>query len=189
MNIFVMQIMGHPKNSRTSSTDHSYINNTRDDDGLPEEHFFSVADQEEIEEVLAIDDDTQLDSFSRIIGCIEDIVIDDQFQDLQESLLEANYHHFDTDKEENKLIYTSIFENYTTTVEEFIEKQLEQRIEHFCMKDFIQELEDRKMDLEGDVFEMLFTLTDFLAFKDMFVDYKITRQSDKLDDILCVTSL
>jgi ADP-ribosylation factor 2-binding protein len=56
---------------------------------------------------------------------------------------------------------------------------------------FFLELEERKLDLEGEVFDMLFTLTDFLAFKEMFVDYKITRQSpsSELQGILSVTSL
>ena len=58
---------------------------------------------------------------------------------------------------------------------------------------FFSELEERKLDLEGEVFDMLFTLTDFLAFKEMFLDYKITRQNSStalpLQDILSVTSL
>ena len=100
-------------------------------------------------------------------------------------------------------------------LEEFIEGELEQRVENFCMKDFIKgklrskallwiptnkcfsilELEERKLDLEGEVFDMLFTLTDFLAFKEMFLDYKLTRSSSSgsglpaLQDILSVTSL
>ena len=84
------------------------------------------------------------------------------------------------------------FQEYTKSVEEFIEKELEQRIEDFNMKDFIQEIEDRKLDLEGEVFEMLFTLTDFLAFKDMFVSYKIAKTSTSeqpLQEILSITSL
>ena len=59
---------------------------------------------------------------------------------------------------------------------------------------FLAELEERKLDLEGEVFDMLFTLTDFLAFKEMFVAYKVTRQQSStgtvsLQDILSVTSL
>ena len=58
------------------------------------------------------------------------------------------------------------------------------------------ELEERKLDLEGEVFDMLFTLTDFLAFKEMFLDYKLTQTQSSgneglpaLQDILSVTSL
>ena len=117
----------------------------------------------------------------------------------------------------------TLFQEYTKMLEEFIEGELEQRIENFCMKDFIKgkfrdqktivipacwipplffdffsfsELEERKLDLEGEVFDMLFTLTDFLAFKEMFLDYKLTQTQSSaneglpaLQDILSVTSL
>ena len=53
-------------------------------------------------------------------------------------LLEGNYEHFDENVEENKLIYTEIYDEYTKTVEEFIEEQLKQRIENFSMKDFLK---------------------------------------------------
>ena len=48
------------------------------------------------------------------------------------------------------------------------------------------------MDLEGEVFDMLFALTDFLAFKEMFVSYKVSKQEStslSLQEILSVTSL
>ena len=57
---------------------------------------------------------------------------------------------------------------------------------------FLAELEDWKLDLEGEVFDMLFTLTDFLAFKEMFVSYKVSKQQStslSLQEILSVTSL
>ena len=56
----------------------------------------------------------------------------------QESLLEGNYEHFDENEEENKLIYTEIYQEYTTTIEDFIVEQLKERIENFCMKDFLK---------------------------------------------------
>ena len=67
--------------------------------------FFSFQSTEE--EIFAQDRD--LDQFDEIIGCIEDIVIEKNFEDLQESFLERNYHHFEVGTEENKLIYTDIF--------------------------------------------------------------------------------
>ena len=56
---------------------------------------------------------------------------------------------------------------------------------------FFSELEERKLELEGEVFDMLFTLTDFLAFKEMFVSYKISKSntSPPLQEILSITSL
>ena len=61
-----------------------------------------------VEEILA--QDREYNQFDEIIGCIEDIVIEQQFQDLQESFLEKHYHHFDIGTEENKLIYMEIFQ-------------------------------------------------------------------------------
>ena len=53
-------------------------------------------------------------------------------------MLENNFEHFDENVEENKLIYTEIYQEYTKTVEDFIEEQLQKRIENFCMKDFLK---------------------------------------------------
>ena len=94
-------------------------------------------DLEDDDEII-IAQDREYSLFDEIIGCIEDIVIEQQFQDLQESFLEKHYQEFEIDAEENKLIYTEIFKDYTKTVEEFIEKELELRIENFSMKDFIK---------------------------------------------------
>ncbi|XP_040573958.1 ADP-ribosylation factor-like protein 2-binding protein isoform X2 [Lepeophtheirus salmonis] len=102
-------------------------------------------------------------NFDKIVGCIEDIVIEDEFQELQQTLLDKHYIHFDENLEENKFIYTEIFEEYTSRVETFIETELK--------------FEERKSSLEGEVFDMLFTLTDFMAFKEMFIDYKIVRET------------
>ena len=60
------------------------------------------------EEILA--EDNEWNQFDEIVGCIEDIVIEKQFQDLQESFLEKHYHHFDLGTEENKLIYMELFQ-------------------------------------------------------------------------------
>lgn len=34
----------------------------------------------------------------------------------------------------------------------------------------------RKNELDGEVFEVLFTLTDFTAFKEMFLDYRKVKR-------------
>lgn len=114
---------------------------------------------------------------------------DGEFQDLQESLLKENCDEFDETSEENKLIYTDIYNTYTKAVEDYIERELVARVPGFDMKEFIKELEEKKSNLDGEVFEMLFTLTDFLAFKDMMIDYKIMRNTGALDELLSVTRL
>ena len=50
----------------------------------------------------------------------------------------------------------------------------------------LAELESKREDLNGEVFEMLFTLTDFLAFKEMMIDFKVMRDTGALDELLSV---
>ena len=54
---------------------------------------------------------------------------------------------------------------------------------------FFSELESRRADLDGEVFDLLFTLTDFLAFKEMMIDYKIMKNSGALDELLSISRL
>lgn len=54
---------------------------------------------------------------------------------------------------------------------------------------FFAELEAKRAELDGEVFEMLFTLTDFLAFKEMMIDFKVMRNSGALDELLSITRI
>ena len=62
-------------------------------------------------------------------------------------------------------------------------------MKHDSVSTFISELEQKRSELDGDVFEMLFTLTDFLAFKEMMIDFKLMRDSGALDEILSVKKI
>merc|ERR1711879_93458 len=117
-------------------------------------------------------------AFDEVVGCIEDIVVGTQFQNLQKTLLEDHCHHFESG-EENKLVYTKVFEEYTDAIERLIESELERRVPGFDMEAFLFELAGRREELDGDVFEMLFTLTDFAAFKDLFVSFREMRESGR----------
>jgi len=90
------------------------------------------------------------------------------------------------------LIYTEIYQVYTTEIENYIEAKLSQRFANFSMDRFLTQLSERKDTLDGDIFELLYSLSDFLIFKEMFVDYKImkgkTNQED-LSDLLCVSAI
>ncbi len=131
------------------------------------------------------------DEFDLVIGCIEDVVVGDSFARVQDSLLDRYAHHFDA-REENKLVYTEVFREYTGAIERLIEVELETRIPGFRMREFLLELVRRRDHLDGDVFEMLYTLTDFVAFKEMFVDYnrmKGSGQETTLQEAICVTPI
>ncbi|CAI9574463.1 unnamed protein product [Staurois parvus] len=75
-------------------------------------------------------------------------------------------------QKENKLTYTPIFNEYICLVEKFIEEQLLKRIPTFNMSAFISTLQSHRQEMAGDIFDILLTFTDFLAFKEMFLDYK-----------------
>ncbi|KAJ8985825.1 hypothetical protein NQ317_012066 [Molorchus minor] len=112
--------------------------------------------------------------FSQIIGCIEEIIMDEEFIHLQNTFMEEYWTEFDNE-EENKLIYMDIFKKYIATVEKFIEYRLLQCINSFDMKG------KEKMNLDGEIFEILETFSDFEAFKTMFLDYKAMKEGKAID--------
>ncbi|KXJ84320.1 hypothetical protein RP20_CCG012555 [Aedes albopictus] len=128
--------------------------------------------------------------FDTVIGHIEDIVIGEEFQTMVNHFMECYYHLFDQG-EENKIVYTEIYQKYTSLIETFIVESLNDKMSYFDMDRFALELETKKSQLDGEIFELLYTLTDFLAFKDMVLDYKAFKEGlyDDLSKDFSVTSL
>ncbi|XP_067007704.1 ADP-ribosylation factor-like protein 2-binding protein isoform X2 [Anabrus simplex] len=127
--------------------------------------------------------------FDLVIGHIEDVLMEDRFQQLQKCFLEKYWQEFE-DGDENKLCYSEIFKEYIEVVEKHIESQLASKIPEFSMETFVKQLEQRREDLDGEVFEMLYTFSDFLAFKEMFLDYKAIKEGtvQDLSDLCSVTN-
>ncbi|KAI9560519.1 hypothetical protein GHT06_011454 [Daphnia sinensis] len=122
--------------------------------------------------------DPKFVKFDRCIGCIEEIIISDEFLKIQHSFIAKHCVIFD-DKEENKIIYTSIFQDYAQLVETYLEQKLKQMIPNFSMKEFCRELNHQPV-LDGEVFDMLRECIDFCSFKTMMVDFKTSRNKDNL---------
>uniref|UniRef100_A0A8C5QCZ9 ADP-ribosylation factor-like protein 2-binding protein n=1 Tax=Leptobrachium leishanense TaxID=445787 RepID=A0A8C5QCZ9_9ANUR len=118
--------------------------------------------------------------FDCVVGHLEEIIMDDEFQILQRGFMEKYYQEFE-DTEENKLIYTPIFNEYICLVEKFIEEQLLLRIPTFNMSVFTASLQSHQQEIAGDIFDILLTFTDFLAFKEMFLDYKAEKEGRSID--------
>ncbi|XP_036440905.1 ADP-ribosylation factor-like protein 2-binding protein isoform X2 [Colossoma macropomum] len=132
------------------------------------------------EEEFAVSRSSDADAvFDAVIGNIEEIIMD-AFQNLQQSFMEKYYLEFD-DSEENKLSYTPIFNEYVDLLEKYLEQQLIERIPGFNMNDFTHSLKQHKDEVSGDIFDMLLTFTDFMAFKEMFIDYRAEREGRGLD--------
>lgn len=71
-------------------------------------------------------------------------------------------------------------------MENYLERQLKKRMPNFDMERFAQQLVNRNQEeLEGDVFDVLLTFSDFVAFREMMVDYGASRSGEQVD--LCVT--
>ncbi|XP_046890967.1 ADP-ribosylation factor-like protein 2-binding protein [Hypomesus transpacificus] len=133
------------------------------------------------EEDFAVSSSTDAEAaFDAVIGSIEDIIMEEEFQQLQQNFMEKHYLEFE-DSEENKLSYTQIFNKYIELLEKHLEQQLIQRIPDFSMSSFTLLLKQHKDQVSDDIFDMLLTFTDFVAFKEMFVDYRAEREGRRLD--------
>ncbi|EDV29039.1 uncharacterized protein TRIADDRAFT_52525 [Trichoplax adhaerens] len=78
--------------------------------------------------------------FDTIIGHLEDIIMDeDEFQQMESDFMEKYYMEFEN-TEENKLIYTDIFNEYVSTIEKYTEESLRARMPNFSMKEFMKML-------------------------------------------------
>ncbi|KAM9375641.1 ADP-ribosylation factor-like protein 2-binding protein isoform 2-T2 [Pholidichthys leucotaenia] len=148
-----------------------------------------MIDMDEEQFVVSSSSATDME-FDAVIGCIEDIIMEENFQQLQQSFMEKHYLEFD-DSEENKLSYTPIFTEYVDVLEKHLEHQLVERIQGFNMNAFIELLMQHKDEVSGDIYDMLLTFTDFMAFKEMFLEYKAAKEGRGLDlsQGLVVTSL
>ncbi|XP_010778971.1 ADP-ribosylation factor-like protein 2-binding protein isoform X2 [Notothenia coriiceps] len=143
------------------------------------------------EENFAISTSSAADAaFDAVVGSIEDIIMEEEFQQLQQNFMDKHYLEFD-DSDENKLSYTSIFNAYVDLLEKHLEQQLLERIPTFNMNSFIELLMQHKEEVPGDIFDMLLTFTDFAAFKEMFLEYRAEKEGRGLDlsQGLVVTSL
>ncbi|XP_071572384.1 ADP-ribosylation factor-like protein 2-binding protein [Temnothorax nylanderi] len=129
-------------------------------------------------------------SFDEVIGHIEDLLLEEDFQALQHKFLEKYWDVFEP-VEDNKLVYTDIFNEYNKAVEAYIVDYLKNVMPQFTVDTLLHQLNEKQTELEGEVFEVLSTITDFLAFKEMFLDYRAVKEG-KVADLSCgisVTSL
>lgn len=104
-------------------------------------------------------------AFDSAVGALQEIVMSDEFQSTLKNFAAENSHNF-TDDEENKLIYTTIFTNYSTLIETFLEQKLIGLIHGFSMQSFLEELANRgESELDPSVYDLLLSLGDFETFK------------------------
>ncbi|XP_014330530.2 ADP-ribosylation factor-like protein 2-binding protein isoform X1 [Xiphophorus maculatus] len=121
-------------------------------------------------------------AFDVVIGCILEIIMEEDFQLVQRSFLDRHYLEFE-ESDENKLSYTLIFNEYVELLEKPLEECLMKKIPGFNMASFIQLLMQHKEEVPDEMFDMLLTFIDFMAFKDMFVEYRAVSRGRRPEQI------
>lgn len=154
-------------------------------------HGMDIAEVTEVleEESFAVSTSAAEAEFDAVVGSMEDIIMDAEFQVLKRNFMDKYYQEFKNTKE-NKLTYPAIFNKNLSFIEKYIENQLLERIPGYNMAIFTTTLKHHNDEMVHDVFNML-TFTDFLAFKEMFLEYRTEKEGRRLDlcSGLVVTSL
>ena len=141
------------------------------------------------EEILLENDDS--DNFNIIIGCLEETVMGETFQNLQSQFMDKYYKQFE-ESEENKLEYTQIFNEYVDKIEKYVDSELKKVLPEFNMHSFLDEVKTRQTAdesvIEQELMNIFLSFTDFLTFKSMVLEYKREQEGTALDfgDMLLV---
>merc|ERR1739848_777262 len=116
--------------------------------------------------------------FDKVIGALEEVVLDDKFSTAQQDFLDKYCEIFE-DSEENKLEYTECFTAYESLGEILLVNGLKERLgDEFDMGRFLKKVKDNYDRLPYDLTDMLESFTDFLAFKQLMLDHKKMRRGD-----------
>ena len=81
-------------------------------------------DEQEFEVVDSGNQNPDDDYFDQVVGCIQEILIDPEFEKMQKQFVNQHCMQFEA-TEENKLVYTTVFKEYTDTIETYLNTKLE----------------------------------------------------------------
>ena len=81
------------------------------------------------------------DPFIAMVAMLEEVMMDEGFNDTVGSFMNKHCQEFD-DSEENKLIYTQLFADYTSMLEEYIARHISTRLPEFDMPAFCAALRE-----------------------------------------------
>ena len=113
------------------------------------------------------------DRFDEVVGQLQEILIDPKFSKLQKQFCEKYCMQFEP-TEENKLIYMTIFKDYTDQIENHITKKLEETVEGFSMETFLEQLQTRKDEIDEPLMDLLLSFSEFESFKEMMLFFRAT---------------
>lgn len=105
------------------------------------------------------------------------IIQDKEFELAQRAFMEKNYDQFE-DTEENKLIYTQIYEQFVSLLENIIIVKLEQKFQSDDVDNFYATFVENITKYEAEdavTVNSLFSFIDFNKFKESILLYKKDR--------------
>ena len=105
------------------------------------------------------------------------IIQDKEFELAQRAFMEKNYDQFE-DTEENKLIYTQIYEQFVSLLENIIIVKLEQKFQSDDVDNFYATFVENIAKYEAEdavTVNSLFSFIDFNKFKESILLYKKDR--------------
>lgn len=114
--------------------------------------------------------------FDATVGALEDLLVSDEFQGTIADFCREHAGLFE-DTEENKVEYWPIFQQYSALIEQFVERNLAERVEDFSMPAFVQQLTARKDEVNEEIFDTLLSMGEFEHFKGQMLEYKAARSS------------
>mmetsp|Transcript_29196 Transcript_29196/g.29545 ORF Transcript_29196/g.29545 Transcript_29196/m.29545 type:complete len:167 (+) Transcript_29196:114-614(+) len=114
--------------------------------------------------------------FDLIVGALEEIILNDEFSQMQNSFCDEHCDIFQ-DNEENKIAYTELFHRYTELIEQTLETKLKLSFSDFDMGKFEVLLSSRPDELSGEVFDLLLSLGDFNEFKQLMLSHKKAKSA------------
>ena len=103
--------------------------------------------EDDFEESI-VNKDSEDFKFDIFTEALQEIVIEEEFEKMQNNFCEKYYKIFE-EKDENKLEYTKIFNEYTKKTEEFLEKNLQKRVKQYKIDDFYKMLESKKFNMDS----------------------------------------
>jgi ADP-ribosylation factor-like protein 2-binding protein len=86
---------------------------------------------------------------------------------------------------ENKLIYMELFHKYTHMIEHVIDSKLHELVDGFSMAEFSEMLDARKDELDAEVFDLVLSMADFEAFRELMLAYRAEVEGGKSFEITC----
>jgi len=133
---------------------------------------YEDCDEDSGEEMVAASGESG-DQTAQILAELENMMMEEDFNAKVDTFTMQHCGQFD-EGEENKLVYTSLFSEYTKMLEAYIEERLGATLKGFDMQAFCATLSARSDKEELPLaLEMLSAYGDFEAFKAMMVSCKL----------------